>query len=206
MGRVTFPLKRRIDDNVSKEPTSGCWLWTGYEKTTNRGLIIPLLATMRHGLRDILNAKRVSYREYNGPIGRFEKIVNSCGNQHCVNPNHLKKHVPKKSEWRQTSEYTRKYQLAAKVRTFNAYGGCHCAACGEIDIECLSLDHINRDGAKHREETGCGTGNALYSWLHARGYPAGFRVLCMSCQWRARTGTLPIERSILMDLLGRRAA
>ena len=57
-------------------------------------------------------------------------------------------------------------------------GGCR-------DIRCLSIDHINDDGAEHRRQL-YGTnasGLRFYNWLKRNGYPDGFQVLCMNCQW-----------------------
>lgn len=88
------------------------------------------------------------------------------------------------------SYMARVYVIRHKAEAFNAYGGCHCVGCGETDMECLSIDHINQNGAEHRRQTDCGGGSRFYKWLKVNGYPSGFRVLCMNCQWRARAGTL----------------
>ena len=67
-----------------------------------------------------------------------------------------------------------------KIDVFNAYGGAMCACCGETHIEFLSLDHIGGDGAAHRRQL---AGKGLYLWLKTNGYPSGFRVLCMNCNF-----------------------
>lgn len=71
----------------------------------------------------------------------------------------------------------------AKYQAFNAYGGCRCSCCGETEMIFLSIDHINDDGGKHREEIGGGTSTRLYRWLRRKGYPPGFRVLCYNCNF-----------------------
>lgn len=83
-----------------------------------------------------------------------------------------------------------KYQhLQLKIQAFEAYGGCKCACCGETDPEFLSLDHINLDGGAHRRELsptgknwGWG-GHHLFRLLRRKGYPPGFQVLCMNCNF-----------------------
>ena len=65
--------------------------------------------------------------------------------------------------------------------------GKTCSCCGETCIPFLSLDHINGDGRQHRQQLpGCGTGPKLYRWLIKNGFPPGFRVLCINCNWGAK--------------------
>jgi hypothetical protein len=54
----------------------------------------------------------------------------------------------------------------------------------------LTLDHVDGGGTKHMAEVRAETGGAhIYSWLHKHGYPEGFQVLCMNCNWgRYRNG------------------
>jgi len=53
------------------------------------------------------------------------------------------------------------------------------------DITCLSIDHIEGNGAKERKELDT-EGQAFYSWLIKNNYPEGYQVLCMNCQWKKR--------------------
>lgn len=67
-----------------------------------------------------------------------------------------------------------------RVQVLQAYGGPEprCECCGENTYEFLSIDHINGEGNRHRQEIGRGS---LYPWLKRQGYPSGFRVLCHNC-------------------------
>jgi hypothetical protein len=56
-----------------------------------------------------------------------------------------------------------------------------CRWCGQGDIDVLTIDHINNDGAEHRKTRRAMTGNAMYSWLIKNDYPEGFQVLCFNC-------------------------
>jgi hypothetical protein len=67
-----------------------------------------------------------------------------------------------------------------------AYGGWVCACCsfdGTHLHSMMSLDHINNDGAAHIRSLG-GRGNGVV-WrdLVRRGFPEGFQVLCMNCNF-----------------------
>lgn len=64
-----------------------------------------------------------------------------------------------------------------KDLVFTAYGGYICIQCGEERKECLTIDHINNDGAEHRKKDG----RKIYKWLADNDYPLGFQVLCYNC-------------------------
>lgn len=90
-------------------------------------------------------------------------------------------------EKRAQRERNQYYQHQRKMAVLHAYGGPRCPCCGEDHIECLTIDHIADNGAAHRLEingTKKGSGN-LYLWLKREGFPPGFRVLCMNCNWAA---------------------
>jgi len=55
-----------------------------------------------------------------------------------------------------------------------------CACCGETHVEFLEIDHINNDGAMHRQTVGSGSTRTL-RWLRDNGFPAGFQILCRNC-------------------------
>ena len=64
-----------------------------------------------------------------------------------------------------------------------AYGGFKCACCGETEPMFLTIDHVNNDGAEHRRQIGAKPGSGFYQWLKSEGYPPGFQVLCMNCNF-----------------------
>lgn len=81
----------------------------------------------------------------------------------------------------------RAYAQALKMAAFNAYGGPVCVDCGEAHHECLSIDHVANDGAAHRRADK--RAKNLYVWLRVQGYPPGFKVLCLNCNYlKAFTG------------------
>jgi hypothetical protein len=58
-----------------------------------------------------------------------------------------------------------------------------CAWCNEGRMPCLSIDHIDGGGNAHRKEILKSAGLNFYQWLKKEGFPPGFRVLCMNCQF-----------------------
>ena len=79
-----------------------------------------------------------------------------------------------------------------KKKVFDAYGN-KCVCCGETTFEFLSIDHINKDGYKHRKEL---EGNSIYRWLIKNNFPKDrFQILCFNCNLaRGFYGECPHKR------------
>ncbi len=126
----------------------------------------------------------------------------------------LKKNNPDAIVRQRTNERRRARDL--KLAAFDAYGGRQCSCCGESHVEFLTIDHITPVADTKPKRTRFGSrngerrappplerndrGHGLYRWLMRNGYPAGFRVLCMNCNWaRGKLGRCPheSERSVL---------
>lgn len=74
-----------------------------------------------------------------------------------------------------------------KAEIIKVYGG-ECECCQETILEFLTIDHPNKDGKQHRALTG----SHVYADLKRRGFPPGFRVLCMNCNFAdGRYGQCP---------------
>ena len=67
---------------------------------------------------------------------------------------------------------------------FGHYGR-QCACCGSEDD--ISIDHVNGGGEEHRNQLGGSV--ALYRWLIANDFPAGYQTLCRRCNSSKWTGT-----------------
>jgi len=52
--------------------------------------------------------------------------------------------------------------------------GCSCAGCGVVDLDMLTIDHTNNDGAEHRKSITV----PIYRWLVKNNFPEGFQTLC----------------------------
>ncbi len=76
---------------------------------------------------------------------------------------------------------TYQQNLKREILTYYGKGKCQCVVCGYNDINALSIDHINGDGAQHRK-----TVKNIYYWVKRNNYPPGLQTLCMNCQWVKR--------------------
>ena len=66
------------------------------------------------------------------------------------------------------------------LRKYSNGRGIFCNCCGERNIAFLTIDHINNDGAKHREEIGRSS-DKLYRWAVKNNFPPVLQVLCWNC-------------------------
>jgi hypothetical protein len=73
--------------------------------------------------------------------------------------------------------------LKRGVLTHYGNGKLSCVKCGETDIDCLSLDHVNND-AHHRQNGGRVGGYQLYQKLMNQNYPTGYQTLCHNCNMK----------------------
>lgn len=103
------------------------------------------------------------------------------------------------------------YRFKLKTAALNHYsaGAMCCAICGfGADIDALTLDHINDDGAEHRKELGCGgrgsiSGTTMYERLKALGWLPGLQVLCANCNTikaiRLKRGRTAAELAVVVS-------
>ena len=86
------------------------------------------------------------------------------------------------------SQMKKRYALL-KLRVLTHYSHTpypSCVVCGEVDVRCLSIDHINGGGTKERERGIHHGGSKLYSFIESQGYPEGYQTMCMNDQFRKR--------------------
>lgn len=74
-------LQQRFEAKISREPTSGCWLWLGAREASGYGQFSVGRRRMR--------AHRMAWILYRGdiPLGKF--VCHHCDVPECVNPDHL---------------------------------------------------------------------------------------------------------------------
>ena len=109
-----------------------------------------------------------------------------------------RKHCQKKSEeWRKAhpekakklaQRVGRNWRTRIKREVLSHYGPCgelRCCwpECGITDIDMLTLDHINDDGAKDRKERKK-SGTYLYVELRKLNFPLGYQTLCANHNWK----------------------
>lgn len=110
----------------------------------------------------------------------------------CWNHNHQKHiDVVRSNQSNDTKAVIQRHvRERLKRLVINHYGGrCQC---GEVNIDVLTIDHMNNDGAQHRRSCGINGGTDTYRWLRNNGFPAGFRVSCFNCN----SGREIIERRL----------
>jgi hypothetical protein len=82
-------------------------------------------------------------------------------------------------------QYCRLHTLSIKLFIFQIYsnGTMKCKKCGYDNVDALSIDHINNNGAEHRKRIGIlNGGQEFYMWLIKNKFPSGYQVLCLNCQ------------------------
>lgn len=94
----------------------------------------------------------------------------------CYNCNCSKNSIPKNSYY--NSRHKRNYDKLKRI-IFKEYGE-KCSCCGINDINMLTIEHVNNNGAIERKEIGAG--HAFFLWLRRNNYPKeGYDVLCYNC-------------------------
>lgn len=81
--------------------------------------------------------------------------------------------------------WQRRHTLMRRTIVLTHYGG-QCECCGETRMKLLQIDHIGGGGASHRRLLAAGqglSGQGIYRQLIIQGFPGGFRVLCVACNW-----------------------
>jgi hypothetical protein len=85
--------------------------------------------------------------------------------------------------------YKREYRRIVKLEVLTHYGpegllGCCWPECHIDDVDILTLDHINHDGAKERNSLprNLHGGVNFYAWVIKNGFPAGYQTLCANHQ------------------------
>ena len=61
-------------------------------------------------------------------------------------------------------------------------GSMKCNECGKNNIEFLSIDHIDNNGADHRRDIGIG-GGRLAQYIIKNNFPEEYQVLCNNCNY-----------------------
>lgn len=76
-------------------------------------------------------------------------------------------------------------RIQKKIKVYNYYSNydIKCNCCGEGQLEFLSIDHINNDGATYRGKRGTKGGSSILNWIIKNDFPPGFQILCMNCNF-----------------------
>lgn len=115
---------------------------------------------------------------------KVKEIQHRQDKKRQCNPERIKWSKKWRKEWSQNLKFS--------VMAIYSNGQPKCTCCGETRIEFLTMDHINNDGAEHRRKIG--RGNHITYWLRKNGFPEGFQVLCINCNFaKGHYGYCPHE-------------
>jgi hypothetical protein len=92
------------------------------------------------------------------------------------------------------SDYQSQRVAKLKLDTLTHYGKaglllCCWEGCTCDDIDMLTLDHIENNGAEHRK-AGFPKGSQGFARLKNAGYPEGYQTLCWNHQWKKEIARL----------------
>jgi len=65
-----------------------------------------------------------------------------------------------------------------KIKVLKHYGG-KCEICKTKDLDILTIDHLNNNGAEHRKQYR--KGMRIYQIIEKENYPPEFQILCFNC-------------------------
>jgi hypothetical protein len=94
---------------------------------------------------------------------------------------------------------------ALKCEVLTKYGlngalQCCWPECCVVDVDMLTLDHINNDGFLQKNAYGTKVGGAsLYVWAKQNGYPKTLQTMCWNHQWKKR---LSVSRIAKQKIVG----
>lgn len=78
---MKLTLQQRFEAKITREPTSGCWLWMGTREASGYGHFSVDRRRMR--------AHRMAWTLYRGEIPPGKFVCHHCDVPECVNPDHL---------------------------------------------------------------------------------------------------------------------
>lgn len=95
-------------------------------------------------------------------------------------------------------DYKRNYRLKKRKEVIHLLGG-KCTCCGEDCFEFLQIDHVNKDGKKHRTEAGRSL--SLMRDILKNPNKYNLRILCGNCHNAITAyGRCPHERKISQNI------
>ena len=104
----------------------------------------------------------------------------------------------KRVNYKYQKDYHKKLAKKLKEIVINHYckNKPKCFCCNETEIDLLTIDHINNDGAKHRKSLS-GVYYKVYRDIIKNNFPKSFQILCHNCNWaKSSLGVCPHRRKM----------
>ena len=167
---------------------------TQYNKDRHKRLYIPRPKTRVYTKKEVCKRGHLRIPENLYPSG----MCIECMKERRLDPEIKARKQAQHLEYYQknTEKYLEDAVLRAaalKLEVLTHYGplgilGCCWEECNVTDLDMLSLDHINNDGAQHRKKLGPKVtgGEKMYRIVKRNGFPEGFQTLCMNHQLKKK--------------------
>jgi hypothetical protein len=130
MSRIVID-QQYILDLITKDETTGCWLWTRPLKPNGYGSAY--LPTNGWRLTKTVYAHRLAYELFVGAIPDGKQLDHLCRVRHCVNPAHLEPVMAKQNQQRgkraQQTHCLRGHLLSGSNLRMKSNGTRACRAC-----------------------------------------------------------------------------
>lgn len=148
-------MSDRIMDLCVPEPNSGCWIWTGAQRSNGYGTVCYR--------RKHYKAHRLSWEAFRGPIPDGLWVLHKCDTPICVNPDHLFLGTAKNN----TDDMWRKGRGARQ--TGESHPRCRLREAQVIEIRRLAAEGMSR--RRLAEMFGVGQGTVQHvvtrqTWRH----------------------------------------
>ena len=97
--------------------------------------------------------------------------------------------MPYKTKEERHANRERRRRAILKVEVLSHYSphgilGCSWEGCTVTDVDMLTLDHINNDGAEDRKTNQYKSSTSAYFRVKDLGFPDEFQTLCHNHQWK----------------------
>ncbi len=175
----------RVRDKEKANAYAKAWRLANYEKAKAKDA-----ARDKQKLRE---AARAYYHDHPEKRKTPAETTAATRKWYYANLEHARTKAREQARKRRTTPEGRERNRLAGVKNraalreivYSRYsnGTMACVICGEARGDCLSIDHIGGGGNKHRTEHNLKGGYVLQQWLKKNGFPDGYRILCMNCQF-----------------------
>lgn len=114
-----------VRHRIMRLTPTGCWEWLGAVRTNGYGVI----GWHRDGIPATLQAHRVSFVAWRGPIPEGAHLHHVCGMRRCVNPMHVEPMAQGAHNALHVRTYCKRGHLLAETARSNGAGARTCRVC-----------------------------------------------------------------------------